>query len=137
MARFSVPGGSAAGAAPGGGTVDPPSGSTSIGSEDAPVARALSPRALRKPDPEFPRDARRRRGLTQLQLAARAEVSIQTVSIAERTGHLTVASAAKLAVVLGVPAKEIGAMTAEVARVVAHAGEAFRSPWPSPSPDWS
>jgi len=51
--------------------------------------------------------ARERLGLTQLQLAVKAGCSIQTISIAERTGHLTPTSAAKLARALECRAEEL------------------------------
>ncbi len=53
------------------------------------------------------RIARDRAHLTQLQLAAQAGCSIQTISIAERTGHLTLASAEKLAKALGITPTEL------------------------------
>lgn len=53
------------------------------------------------------RAARERARLTQLQLAARAGCSIQTISLAERSGYLTPAAAAKLAAALGVEVSEL------------------------------
>jgi transcriptional regulator with XRE-family HTH domain len=53
------------------------------------------------------RVARRRANLTQLELASRARCCIQTISLAERTGHLTLPSAEKLARALGVNPSEL------------------------------
>jgi transcriptional regulator with XRE-family HTH domain len=60
-----------------------------------------------EPAPTPLRAAREKARLTQLQLAARAGCSIQTISIAERTGHLTEPSAAKIAAVLGVQPEDL------------------------------
>jgi transcriptional regulator with XRE-family HTH domain len=53
------------------------------------------------------RSARARCRLTQLELAAAAGCCITSVSIAERGGPLTEATAAKLAAVLGVDPAEL------------------------------
>ena len=47
------------------------------------------------------REARRRLGLSQLELATRAGLCLNTVSLAERSGRMTEAVAARLALVLG------------------------------------
>ncbi|HYG67874.1 MAG TPA: helix-turn-helix transcriptional regulator [Anaeromyxobacteraceae bacterium] len=59
----------------------------------------------RKPSPL--RAARERRGLTQVQLAVAANCAVQTISIAERTGHITLQSAEKLAAALGIDPLEL------------------------------
>jgi transcriptional regulator with XRE-family HTH domain len=46
-------------------------------------------------------------GLSQFQLAARAGLSLQTVSLVERAGLLTGATAAKIAPVLGATPEEL------------------------------
>jgi transcriptional regulator with XRE-family HTH domain len=51
--------------------------------------------------------ARRKKNLTQAQLAVQAGVSPSTVSLAERTGLLTHTIAEKLAGILGVTAEEL------------------------------
>lgn len=53
------------------------------------------------------RTARSRARLTQLQLAAKVGCSIQTISLAERTGYLTAGAAARIAAVLGIDANEL------------------------------
>ncbi len=53
------------------------------------------------------RVARERAGLTQMALAVRANCSIQTISLAERSGYLTPAAAQKLAPVLRVEPAEL------------------------------
>lgn len=59
----------------------------------------------RKPSPL--RAARERLGLTQVQLAVAANCAVQTISIAERTGYITLAAAQKLAPVLKVDPLEL------------------------------
>lgn len=53
------------------------------------------------------RALREERGLTQLQLAVKAGLSIQTISLAERAGLVSAATAARLAEALEVPAAEL------------------------------
>jgi transcriptional regulator with XRE-family HTH domain len=48
-------------------------------------------------------EARTLKGLSQFHLAVRAELSLQTVSLAERTGHFTDRTAERLAAALDVP----------------------------------
>jgi transcriptional regulator with XRE-family HTH domain len=60
-----------------------------------------------KPTPNPVRTARERAGLTREALAVHAGVSYSTVALAERSGLVSEATAAKLAVVLGVPPEEL------------------------------
>jgi transcriptional regulator with XRE-family HTH domain len=56
----------------------------------------------RPPTPVAPvRAARERAGMTQLQLAARAAISLSTLGVAERFGALSQRTAERLAPVLG------------------------------------
>ncbi len=50
---------------------------------------------------------RRRLNLSQVDLSVRAGLSVSSVSLAERTGYLTRATAAKLARALGCPVEEL------------------------------
>lgn len=56
------------------------------------------------------REARRHRGLTQLQLAATAGVSLTTLSLAERFGLSSEMTATKLARALGIAVEDLVAL---------------------------
>lgn len=59
---------------------------------------------------------RRRRGLTQLQLAVRAGCSLNTVALVERGGPLSAAMAQRLANALEVPVAKIFASVTDGSR---------------------
>jgi len=59
------------------------------------------------PDKNPLRRARLRRGWSQVELAARADISLGTVSLCERGGFLTHAMARRLAPVLGVQPSDL------------------------------
>lgn len=69
------------------------------------ILRRMSLRANVKRNPV--RAARERAGLTREQLAVKAGLSSSTLYLAERAGLVSPATAAKLAGVLGVPAKDL------------------------------
>lgn len=53
------------------------------------------------------RAARERAGLTQAALAARAGLTLGTVSLVDRSGYVTPSTAAKLAAALGIDPREL------------------------------